>query len=62
MRGSKASLTASANRLAESTSSSMKLKAAVSDHHTTGSRAISSRALLIMVPKLMVEGSTPTPT
>ena len=40
----------------------MNTNAAASDHHTIGSRAISSRALLIMVPKLFIDGSTPTPT
>ena len=40
----------------------MNENAAASDHHTIGSRAISSRALLIMEPKLFIEGSTPTPT
>jgi len=61
-RGSKPSRTASAKRLAASTRVNMKKNAAASDHHTMGSRAISSRAALIMVPKLIVEGSTPTPT
>ncbi len=61
-RGSKPSRTASANRFAASTSANMKTKAAASDHHTIGSRAISRRAALIMVPKLVVDGSTPTPT
>ena len=61
-RGSKPSRTASAKRLAASTSANMKTNAAASDHHTIGSRAISMRAALIMVPKLMVDGSTPTPT
>jgi hypothetical protein len=40
----------------------MKLKAAASDHQTMGSRASSMRAVLIMVPKEIVLGSTPTPT
>src|SRR5690606_9999613 len=61
-RGSKASRTTSANRLAASTSTNMKQKAETSDHHTMGSRASSMRAILIMVPKLMVVGSTPMPT
>ena len=37
-------------------------KAAASDHQTTGSRPSSMRALLIMVPKLIIVGSTPIPT
>src|SRR6185503_12595970 len=61
-RGSKPSRTASAKRLAASTSTNMNTNAAASDHHTIGSRPISSRAALIMVPKLVVAGSTPTPT
>ena len=61
-RGSNASRTASANRLAASTSASMNTKADSSDHHTIGSRASSSRAPLIMLPKLIIDGSTPTPT
>jgi hypothetical protein len=61
-RGSKASRTASANRLAASTSANMKTKAAASDHQTIGSRASSMRAVLIMVPKLIMVGSTPMPT
>ncbi len=60
--GSKASRTASANRLAARTRTNMKPKAATSDHQTIGSRASSMRAALIMVPKEMVVGSTPTPT
>ena len=40
----------------------MNANAAASVHHTTGSRDISLRALLIIVPKLFVVGSTPTPT
>ena len=40
----------------------MNQNAAASAHQTIGSRAISSRALLIIVPKLVVDGSTPTPT
>ena len=40
----------------------MKPNAVASVHHTTGSRDISLRALLIIVPKLLVVGSTPTPT
>ena len=36
--------------------------AAVNDHQTTGSRAISRRALLIILPQLIIDGSTPTPT
>ena len=40
----------------------MKTNAAASDHQTIGSRAISRRAALIIVPKLIVDGSTPTPT
>ena len=60
--GSKPSRTASANRFAASTSASMKLNAVASAHQTTGSRDISRRAALIMVPKLLVDGSTPTPT
>ena len=36
-------------------------KAAASDHHTTGSRDSSSRAALIMVPKLFIVVSTPMP-
>src|SRR5581483_6542110 len=61
-RGSKPSRTASAKRFAARTRANMKKKAAASDHHTIGSRPISRRAALIMVPKLMVAGSTPTPT
>ena len=61
-RGSKASRTTSANRLAASTSTNMKMKAAIRLHHTMGSRASSMRAALIIVPKLMVLGSTPMPT
>src|SRR6185503_20687882 len=61
-RGSKPSRTASATRFAASTRANMKKKAAARDHHTTGSRPISRRAPLIMVPKLVVAGSTPTPT
>ena len=61
-RGSKASCTPSAKRLAASTSVTMKPKAAAKDHQTTGSRLISARAKLIMPPKLFCEGSTPTPT
>ena len=60
--GSNASRTASANRLAASTRMNMAAKAAASDHHTTGSRPSSMRALLIMVPKLIIDGSTPIPT
>jgi hypothetical protein len=48
--------------LAASTSASMNVNAVASAHHTMGSRDISRRAALIMVPKLLVEGSTPTPT
>jgi len=40
----------------------MKTKAAANDHHTMGSRAISRRALLIMLPQECMDGSTPTPT
>src|SRR5262249_38721833 len=61
-RGSKPSRTASASRFAASTSTNMKTNAAASDHQTIGSRPISRRAALIMVPKLVVAGSTPTPT
>jgi hypothetical protein len=61
-RGSKASRTASANRFAARTRMNMKTKAAASDHHTIGSRASSMRALLIIVPKLIIVGSTPMPT
>src|SRR4029079_9994545 len=61
-RGSNPSRTASAKRLAARTSTNMKKKAAASDHQTIGSRPISRRAALIMVPKLVVAGSTPTPT
>ena len=39
----------------------MKTNAAASAHQTIGSRAISRRAALIIVPKLVVDGSTPTP-
>ena len=60
--GSKASRTASANRLAASTRMNMVVKAAASDHQTTGSRPSSMRALLIIVPKLVIVGSTPMPT
>ena len=60
--GSKASRTASANRLAASTRMNMAMKAAASDHQTTGSRPSSMRALLIIVPKLIIVGSTPMPT
>ena len=59
--GSKASRTASANRLAASTSVNMNRKAAPSVHHTIGSRAISRRAPLIMLPQESMVGSTPTP-
>src|SRR5690242_9701779 len=61
-RGSNAFCTASAKRFALNTSANIKLKAASKAHHTIGSRAISSRAALIIVPKLIIEGSTPTPT
>lgn len=61
-RGSKASRTTSAKRLAASTSTNMKMKAAIRLHHTIGSRANSMRAALIIVPKLTVFGSTPIPT
>ena len=61
-RGSKASRTTSANRLAASTSTNMKMKAATRLHHTMGSRASSMRAALIIVPKLIIVGSTPMPT
>ena len=61
-RGSKASRTTSANRLAASTSTNMNAKTAAKDHQTIGSRASSARAMLIMVPKLIVDGSTPMPT
>jgi hypothetical protein len=44
--GSKPSLIASEDRLAESTKPNMKIKAAASDHQAIGSRAISSLALL----------------
>ena len=40
----------------------MNANAAASVHQTIGSRAISRRAALIIVPKLFVDGSTPTPT
>src|SRR5690349_18828763 len=56
IRGSKASRTASANKFAESTIKSMKQNADASDHHTIGSRAISRRAPLIIVPKLIIVG------
>ena len=39
----------------------MNPNAAARVHHTIGSRAISSRALLMSVPKLFIVGSTPTP-
>src|SRR5690606_37831684 len=61
-RGPKPSRTASAKRFAARTSANMNTNAAASDHQTTGSRPISRRAALIMVPKLVVAGSTPTPT
>src|SRR5690606_18972905 len=50
-RGSKASRTPSANRLAASTTATMKPKAEAKLHQTTGSRLISLRARLIMPPK-----------
>ena len=40
----------------------MKVKAHASDHHTIGSRASSMRALLIIMPKLVIVASTPMPT
>ena len=43
-RGSKASRTASAKRLADNTTATMNTNAAAKDHHTTGSRDISLRA------------------
>src|SRR5690606_31562100 len=61
-RGSKASRTTSAKRLAASTNTNMNTKAAANDHQTIGSRASSARAMLIIVPKLIVVGSTPMPT
>src|SRR5262249_23046978 len=61
-RGSKPSRTASAKRFAASTSANMNVNAVASAHQTTGSRDISMRAVLIMMPKLLVCGSTPTPT
>ena len=61
-RGSKASLTALAKNCIDSTSVTMKPNAVARVHQTTGSRDISLRALLIIVPKLFVLGSTPTPT
>ena len=61
-RGSKASLTALAKNCIDRTSATMNANAAASVYHTTGSRDISLRALLIIVPKLFVVGSTPTPT
>jgi len=60
--GSKASRTASANKLAANTNANMKTKAAAKGHHTMGSRANSKRALLIILPQLCMVGSTPTPT
>ena len=60
--GSNASRMASANRLAASTRMNMAANAAASDHQTTGSRPSSIRALLIIVPKLVMVGSTPMPT
>ncbi len=60
--GSNASRTASANRLAASTRMNIAANAAASDHQTTGSRPSSMRALLIIVPKLVIVGSTPMPT
>jgi UDP-N-acetylmuramyl pentapeptide phosphotransferase/UDP-N-acetylglucosamine-1-phosphate transferase len=62
VRGSKASLMASANKLALSTIRNMKPKAVVNVHQTKGVAASSARAVLIMTPKLAVFGSTPTPT
>src|SRR5690606_12219669 len=50
-RGSKASRTASAKTFAARTNANMKPNAALSDHHTTGSRASSKRALLIILPQ-----------
>ena len=46
----------------KSTSTNMNTNAAANDHQTMGSRASSARAMLIMVPKLIVVGSTPMPT
>ncbi len=40
----------------------MKTNAVARFHHTIGSRAISERARFSIVPKLDIEGSTPTPT
>ena len=61
-RGSKASRTAPANKVMDKTSTTIKPKAENRFHQTKGSRDISLRAVLIMVPKLLVLGSTPTPT
>jgi len=44
------------------TSVNINKNAASSGHHTTGSRAISRRELLIILPQLIDVGSTPTPT
>ncbi|MNT98647.1 hypothetical protein D3C72_2412820 [compost metagenome] len=61
VRGSNASRTASANRLAASTSASMKMKAVIRFHQIMGSRDISRRAPSIMEPKEFMLGSTPMP-
>src|SRR5690606_20257603 len=61
MRGSKASCTASAKILADSTSASKNTKAPSRFHQIIGSRDISRRAESIMVPNDGVLGSTPIP-
>lgn len=61
-RGSKASRTLSANKLAASMNTNMNTKALVNGHQTKGSLAISKRAPSIILPQLKVLGSTPTPT
>src|SRR5690606_35357414 len=61
VRGSNAACTASANTLADNTSTIRKIKAPNRFHQIMGSRDISSRAASIMVPKECILGSTPMP-
>ena len=60
--GSNTSRTAAAKRFAAKTSVPMKRRAAAKFHQMTGERLISPAAALIIVPKLWITGSTPTPT
>ncbi len=60
-RGSNASRTASANKLAANTKASIKINAASRFHQIIGSRDISKRDFSIIEPKEFILGSTPIP-